>query len=482
MKFSNRRIFIIIFFVSFSLLTFSCKKTGETKIRIDRIFLIIIDTLRADHLGCYGYPRNTSPFMDSLAKKGVLFEKAYSQSASTSPSHASIFTGLYPFQHRVLANGYVLDDSYTTLAEILSQNGFKTAAFVSTDRHFHVTKINQGFQFYEDPVGTQEIIGKVYRSARLTKNNAAIWLDNFNPNQKLFLWLHLFDPHIPYRPLKMYLQNIKDSLSRKDFFRYMRNIPTDLEVFENKSNKMFKKIIRYDAEIRYVDEELRNFFQFIEHKGLNENALWIITSDHGEGLGQHKWYIHGKLLYQEQIHVPLIFYFPNKKVSPKRIDDIVENFDIFSTIIEALGITIDRKLKEEVKSISLWGKITENNPEIQKKHSFSERRFFKTNLKKMYPEIPAWQLNWEEGEKYCLQNKNFKYIFRTKLPDEFYDLVKDPFELNNVIDKKEYERHNISLKKELFKILNEIKKYKNKKQKTVDKKELSKLRSLGYIL
>ncbi len=420
--------------------------------------------------------------MDSLAKKGVLFEKAYSQSASTSPSHASIFTGLYPFQHRVLANGYVLDDSYTTLAEILSQNGFKTAAFVSTDRHFHVTKINQGFQFYEDPVGTQEIIGKVYRSARLTKNNAAIWLDNFNPNQKLFLWLHLFDPHIPYRPLKMYLQNIKDSLSRKDFFRYMRNIPTDLEVFENKSNKMFKKIIRYDAEIRYVDEELRNFFQFIEHKGLNENALWIITSDHGEGLGQHKWYIHGKLLYQEQIHVPLIFYFPNKKVSPKRIDDIVENFDIFSTIIEALGITIDRKLKEEVKSISLWGKITENNPEIQKKHSFSERRFFKTNLKKMYPEIPAWQLNWEEGEKYCLQNKNFKYIFRTKLPDEFYDLVKDPFELNNVIDKKEYERHNISLKKELFKILNEIKKYKNKKQKTVDKKELSKLRSLGYIL
>ena len=180
--------------------------------------------------------------------------------------------------------------------------------------------------------------------------------------------------------------------------------------------------------------------------------------------------------------MPLIFYYSNKKVSPKRIDDVVENFDIFSTIIEALSIKIGRKLKEEVKSISLWGKIIKNEHMLQKKHSFSERRIYKTNLKKMYPGIPAWQLNWEEGEKYCLQNKNFKYIFRTKLPDEFYDLTQDSFELNNVIDKKEYEKDKIVLKNELFKILNEIKNYRGKKLKTVNQEELEKLRSLGYIL
>lgn len=308
MKHKNKLIFLIIFFASASLLIFSCKKTSGKKLKLDRIYLIIIDTLRADHLGCYGYPRNTSPFIDSLAKEGILFEKAYSQSSSTCPSHASIFTGLYPFQHRVLANGYVLDDSYTTLAEILRDNGFKTAAFASTDRHFRVTNINQGFDFYEDPVGTMELLGRVYRSARLTKKNASIWLNNFDTNQKLFLWLHFFDPHIPYRPPKIHIQEIKESLNRQDFLRYMKNIPTDMEVFENKIYKMYRKIIRYDAEIRYVDEELKHFFSFIDHKGLNKNALWIITSDHGEGLGQHKWYIHGKLLYQEQIHVPLIFY------------------------------------------------------------------------------------------------------------------------------------------------------------------------------
>jgi len=115
---------ILILFI-FLLFIFFFK---EEKIRIDHIFLITIDTLRADHLSCYGYPRKTSSFLDSLAEKGVLFEKAISQSATTCPSHASIFTGLYPFQHRVLSNAYVLDDSYTTLAEILREKGLKVAS------------------------------------------------------------------------------------------------------------------------------------------------------------------------------------------------------------------------------------------------------------------------------------------------------------------------------------------------------------------
>lgn len=482
MKDKIRLILLIIFSVSIFLFLFSCKKTGGKKIKIDRIYLIIIDTLRADHLSCYGYPRNTSPFIDSLAKEGILFEKAYSQSSSTCPSHASIFTGLYPFQHRVLANGYVLDNSYTTLAELLRDNGFKTAAFASTDRHFRATKINQGFDFYEDPVGTMQLIGRVYRSARLTKNSAKIWLDNFNPDQKLFLWLHLYDPHIPYRPPQKHIQEIKESLSEKAFLQHIEKIPVDLEVFDHNKEKMYGRISRYDAEIRYVDQEFKHFFSVIEHKGLNENALWIITSDHGEGLGQHKWYEHGKHIYQEEIHVPLIFYFSNKKVEPKRIKDVVENFDIFSTLIEALGINISKNLKKEVKSISLWGKITRNESVIEKEHSFSERRIYETNLKKMYPGIPTWQLNFEEGEKYCLQNRNFKYIFRTKLPDELYNLAKDPFELNNIIDKKEYEKDKIVLREELSKILNEIKNYQGKKLKKVNQEELEKLRSLGYIL
>jgi len=364
----------------------------------------------------------------------------------------------------------------------LRDNGFKTAAFASTDRHFRATNINQGFDFYEDPAGTRDIIGRIYRAARLTKNNATIWLNNYDPKQKLFLWLHLFDPHIPYRPPKRHLQEIKDSLSKEAFLQHIKKIPIDLEVFNHSRGRMYGRLTRYDAEIRYVDEELKHFFRVIEERGLNENALWIITSDHGEGLGQHQWYVHGKLLYQEQIHVPLIFYFSNKKMAPKRIDDVVENFDIFSTIIDALGINISNNLKKEVKSISLWGKMTRNESLMKKEHSFSERRIYETNLKKLQPGIPEWELNWEEGEKYCLQNEDFKYIFCSKLPDEFYDLTKDLFELNNVINGKEYEKDKTALKQELFKILNEIKNYQGKKLKKVNQEELEKLRSLGYIL
>ncbi|MFP4081597.1 MAG: sulfatase [Candidatus Aminicenantes bacterium] len=482
MKHKNARIILVFFSVSILLFIFSCTEAGPGKFKIDRIYLIIIDTLRADHLSCYGYPRKTSPFIDSLAREGILFERACSQSSTTAPSHASIFTGLYPFQHRVRANGYVLDDSYTTLAEILSQNGFRTAAFASIARCLRGANIDQGFDFYEDPGGTIKLLRGNYRPARLTKKSATIWLDNFNPKQKLFMWLHFYDPHLPYLPPKRHIKEINRSLSGDAFFQHMEKFHVDMEVYDHKYGELYKNITRYDAEILYVDQEIMHFFRYIQRKGLNENALWIITSDHGEGLGQHKWYEHGKHLYQEEVHVPLIFYFPDKKVSPKRIDHVVENFDIFSTIIEASGIKISKELNKEVKSISLWGKIINQNPGLEKNHAFSERRIYVTNLKKEHPELPDWKLNWEKGEKYCLQDKSFKYIFRTLLPDEFYHLAEDPFELNNLINGEEYQEIKKTLEEELFNILKEKEKYKDSKLQKVNTRELSKLRSLGYIL
>jgi len=210
MEHKKRLIFLILVFsVSALLLIVGCSRIAKNKQRIDHIFLITIDTLRADHLGCYGYPRETSPFIDSLAKEGILFEKAYSQSASTVPSHVSIFTGLYPFQHRVLANGYVLVNSYTTLAELLKNKGFKTAAFVSIARCLRGSKINQGFDVFDDPIGTINLMKVNYRPARLTRSSAALWLDNFNPKQKLFLWMHLYDPHVPYLPPSSPIREIK---------------------------------------------------------------------------------------------------------------------------------------------------------------------------------------------------------------------------------------------------------------------------------
>lgn len=133
---------------------------------IDRIILITIDTLRADHLGCYGYPRDTSPFIDSLAKRGILFQKALCPMATTSPSHVSIFTSLYPIQHNVLKNGHKLSDEFVTLAELLREINYKTAGIVSTGAHFKPGNIDQGFEYFNNM--PEEYQGK-YRVAE--KNN-----------------------------------------------------------------------------------------------------------------------------------------------------------------------------------------------------------------------------------------------------------------------------------------------------------------------
>lgn len=457
----------------------------KDEIKIDHIFLITVDTLRADHLGCYGYIRNTSPFIDSLAENGVLFTRAYSQSASTCPSHASIFTGFYPLQHRVLANHFILDNSYTTLAEILKKNGYKTSAFTSTDRHFHESNINQGFEFYEEPVDTKKTYGFKYRPARLTINNAIVWLDNFNPKNKLFLWIHVFDPHFPYHPPEKYYKEIDNNLKNEMFLKYLEMFHINIEAFSrkilnpnyehlNNRKKMYEYITNYDAEIRYADEELKRFYNFAERKGLNKNSLWILTSDHGEGLGQHNWLGHSAMIYQEEIHVPLIF-FSEQKFKSKRIEDVIENFDIFSTVLDILKIKLDEKLKKEVKSISLLKKIWSTQENLDKNFAFSERerRTRENDVIKV----------WDEKEKYSIQDENFKYIYRSDFEDEFYNLKEDPLEQNNLINSStdKYIEEKKTMKEKLLRILNKLKKHRNLKTKIVDKETIEKLKSLGYI-
>ncbi len=442
------------------------------KNQIKHIFLITIDTLRADHLSCYGYPVKTSPFIDSLAQEGVLFENAFSQSATTCPSHASIMTGLYPSQHRVLANGYILDDSYITLAEILKANGYKTAAFTSTDRHFLASNIDQGFEMYEEPLDTIKTYGFKYRQARLTINNAILWLDNFNLKKNLFLWIHLFDPHMPYHPPEEIKKLIRRQL-KKDFLKeYALKAKVNLEIFNNSFDEYYNHILNYDSEIRYVDEELKRFFRFLKKKKLLKDSMVIITADHGEGLGQHNWLKHATHIYQEEIHVPLIFYFSNKKISRRIIKKSVENFDIFSTVLDFVGIK-DKKYFANVEAISLKNLIVKDD--LISKKVFSERQYYKKR-KKYKKSTPFWKRIWEEGIKVSIQDDRYKYIYRSAYPDEFYDLENDPFELYNLI--KEKEKLAQEYKKEIMKILG---KFKNKRSKKAGKKIFRRLKSLGYV-
>ena len=473
---TKRLVFIPIIsslLVIFAVLFYIIKSNRSASIK--HIFLITIDTLRADHLGTYGYPRNTSPFIDSLAEKGVLFENAFSQSSTTCPSHASIFTGLYRSQHGLLANHYILPESTTTLAEILKEKGFKTAAFTSTEVHFLSTNLNQGFEFYEEPIDTRETYRIRYRPARLTINNAIIWLDNFNPSKKLFFWVHVYDPHLPYSPPREHIKNLDQN--KKDLLKFLEKYNINPGIF-NTEDDLYRYITQYDAEIRYVDEELKRLYGFVENKGLNKNSLWIITSDHGEGLGQHNYLNHSKMLYQEQLHVPLIFFFTDSKIKAQRLKNVVENFNIFSTVLDILKIDIENKLKKEIQSVSLWPIIKGSNQNKIKQFAFSERE--KYPAKDPFPKnIPEHQRIWEKGDKYSIQDENYKYILRTHYQDEFYNLKTDPHEKTNLID--ENSNHIRTFKGMILRNLKFFERYADKKERKVDPKVRKKLKSLGYI-
>ncbi len=164
------------------------------------IVLVTIDTLRADHLGCYGYTRTTSPFIDVLAFQGVLFELGFAASSTTVPSHASLLTGLYPSQHGVRRNGHKLPETAPLLTEALAEHGYETAGFVSTNGHFAASGIDRGFSHFDEP--GQGGSAKAARSAERTVAFAGDWLRARRSAAPLFLWVHVFDPHSPYRPDK----------------------------------------------------------------------------------------------------------------------------------------------------------------------------------------------------------------------------------------------------------------------------------------
>ncbi len=246
-------VFIIILAAG-GLLLFSKKERQK----LDRIILITIDTLRADHLGCYGYPKNTSPFIDMLSQKGILFQRAFAPISTTAPSHASIFTSLYPIQHNVLKNGHRLSSEFITLSELLSKMNYYTAGFVSTDRHFKCGNINQGFMFFDEPVCEGKL--PLYRRANETINATIKWLSEHDKTSRFFLWIHLFDPHTPYDPPKPLSHIITKQLEKKgdSFAKFLLNIHhIPFSFYENNIEKMLQTINAYDGEVLFVDTEIR---------------------------------------------------------------------------------------------------------------------------------------------------------------------------------------------------------------------------------
>src|SRR5437899_4052696 len=284
------------------------------------VFLITIDTLRADHVHCYGYDRIQTPALDLLAKQGIRFTQAFTPSPITNSSHASIMTGLLPSSHGVSDFGVPLTAIYPTLAELVAKGGYRTAAFIGAvilDSKNLAPGLDRGFEFYDnfpELTTTKSRWGRLERRGMEVEQRAESWL-NAHPTATHFVWVHFYDPHDPYEPPPPYSEVYKDRL--------------------------------YDGEIAYADSALGHFLAYLKKMGWYEGAMIVVVGDHGEGLGEHHEDTHGIFLYDSTTHVPLIVKLPNEREAGRTVDAQVRTTDIMPTILGLLGVAAPAKLDGE---------------------------------------------------------------------------------------------------------------------------------------
>jgi len=337
---------------------------GRTPARVRSVLLVTIDTLRADHLSSYGYPRGTSPNLDAFMARGVRFEHAFSTSPVTLPSHISILAGRTPsFTTVGVKNGpRILEPSVTTIAERCVEGGIRTAAIVSNFVLRRKLALDQGFESYDDQLPDREIVRNLpERVAEHAVEGAIARLERL-AGERFFLWLHLQDPHGPYLPPDGVPPGYRDDppgLGEDRRLPLGRNQGgyKEIPAYQGVGDERWASdyVNRYDAEIAYLDGWMRSLFEYLERSGRLSDTLVILTSDHGEAMGENDYYFaHGHAVSPDQTRVPLAFVGPGIPTG-RVVARAVSNVSIYATVLNALGLD-DRARIEQ--SDSLWEALT----------------------------------------------------------------------------------------------------------------------------
>lgn len=331
---SNTRPQVSIFvgFLALCALLLSCAPSED--LPRPNIVLIVIDALRPDHLGCYGYGRPTSPVIDDIARTGILFETAVAPAPWTKTSFSSFLTSLYPFQHGVVGWESIMPESVVTLPEVLAASGYNTMAVVNmlgiTDR-FEVLK------------GTNEVsaAAKYKREAPKTTDDA-LELMTTSP-EPYFIIIHYFDTHWPYRPPVKYVDLVSMASDPDPFATNVGALGREFGA--PREDMVEREMLLYDACIKYVDEAVGRVVGHIEDAGKRGETVLIITADHGEAFWEHGVGSHGYSVHDEEIRVPLIFSNPIRYPQARRIDTQVSLMDLVPTIVDLVGAA-DRSRRE----------------------------------------------------------------------------------------------------------------------------------------
>jgi arylsulfatase A-like enzyme len=412
------------------------------------VILVTIDTLRADAIGAYGSQRVHTPVIDRLAAEGVLFEQAQAASPNTLPSHASLLTGLRPFEHGVRSNtSYVLTDRHETLAAHLRKAGFETAAEVAAVVLKRDTGIAQGFEHFRDPESPG--VERMSLAGARVEGKAAVPDHDDHPNVDLymrgapditrsgieflqrvgerpyFLWLHYFDPHFPYAP------------------------PEELRALYPDQP--------YFGEVAWVDRNLGRLVEEIERLGLRERTLLVLTSDHGEGLGEHGENTHSFYVYQSTMRVPLVLWGPPDLSRGMRVPGPVQSIDVAPTILSWLGV-----------------------PPLPAGHGIPLLPLPPADVlegRAIYGESVELDLVFGVPPLRFVRQGAWKYVHKTK--PELYDVLDDPGEQRNVIASQP--ERAAQLRERLVEIVSETPSDPAAASTELDPEHIRQLESLGYL-
>ena len=356
------------------------------------VILVIVDTLRADRIGCYGAANMDTPTFDRLAGSGVRFDAAFTQAPFTLPSIASILTSLYPYRHQVRNNQTNLDESYTTLAEIFRKEGYRTAAVLGSAVLDGERNLSQGFDYYDDQFPeNMEVYSEQLRAAKIPLGDrdqrrasdvtasAWNWLKDVG-NEPFFLLVHYFDPHSKYDPPPPF----KEKYGRRG----------------------------YDGEVAYTDDEVGRLLEGLRSRGLDRTTLVALIGDHGEALGEHNEPEHGFFVYESTIRIPMILSLPGILPEGRVETALVRAIDLFPTITEIAGVKTPRSLDGNSLLPLIQGEAMKEVP--------------------VYSEAFLGYFGYGWSPTWSIRTRDWKLIEAPK--SELYNLVDDPGETSNLYD------------------------------------------------
>jgi len=423
-------VLIVICVVIFAIYSFLKNKNPD---KVNVVF-IVIDTLRADHLSAYGYHKKTSPYMDNIAKEALLFEHFYATSCWTLPSHASLFTGLYPLEAGATSETLLLPMSNNTLAEVLQQNGYQTFAYVCNSWLAKDRGFGQGFTEYNQMWQKQH--HHAYATSHQQLEDASIdkmlkQIDQLSDEAPFFMFANLNGVHLPYKPPEANFDKfVSETYLPENIHRcsgvtsWWAHLTGHLEL-SAQDYQILSDL--YDAEINYIDHQVGQIYQKLRDKNLLDNTLFVITSDHGENLGEHGRIDHMMSMYDTTLHVPLIVKLPKGRRPGDKVSALVSMVDLAPAVLATCHIESDRFPQPD----NIFSPDTKIKNMI-----FASNEKPVTGialLKSRYPEYDANKIDYKLR---AIRTKPNKFIWNVGRDLELYDMTKDKDELVNIANRE----------------------------------------------